>query len=146
MTEKKTKILVAVDGSENSERALKEAKKYGEMSQAEITILSVLNHGFALQSSKETSADNGKTEQTREEIGEAILTEALKSFKDYEGEVYTSLRNGYPADEILEEADFGEFDLIVMGSRGLGLFSRTFLGSVSNKVLNHTKSNVLIVK
>lgn len=139
------KILVSVDGSENSQRALVEAKKYGEISQAEVNILTVLDHGFALRD-KRTQSSSKTEDLSREEIGEEILKESLAYFSDYNGEVYTTLRNGYPADEILEEADFGEFDLIVMGSRGLGVFSRTFLGSVSNKVLNHTNSNVLIVK
>ena len=37
-------------------------------------------------------------------------------------------------------------DLIIMGNRGLGAFSRTFLGSVSNKVINQSKVSVLVVK
>lgn len=139
------KILVAVDGSDNSERALLEAKKHGEAFGAEITILYVLEQSFGLTSSNAKPVKS-KEGMTREEAGEATLKESLKLFEDFEGEVFTTLRNGDPADEILEEAAFGDFDLIIMGNRGLGVFSRTFLGSVSNKVLNHTKTNVLIIK
>lgn len=136
MNEKK--ILVAVDGSDNSERALIEARKHGDAFGAEITILTVLNQSSA--------KSPGKRDQNWEETGQVILTESLKLFDDFKGEVITTVRNGDPADEILEEAEFGDFDLIIMGNRGLGIFSRTFLGSVSNKVLNHTKKNVLVIK
>ncbi|MDN6161950.1 MAG: universal stress protein [Atopostipes sp.] len=145
MEKRRKKILVAVDGSDNSKRALSEAKRYAQMTEAEVTILTVLEHTFALHySSPSDSVDNG--ELNREEAGQAILKEALTFFQDFEGEVHTSLRNGYPASELLEEADDGNFDLIVMGSRGLSAFSRTFLGSVSNKVLNYSDADVLIVR
>ena len=45
-----------------------------------------------------------------------------------------------------KEAKEGDYDLIVMGSRGQGAFSKALLGSVSKKVLNHAEKNVLIVK
>lgn len=40
----------------------------------------------------------------------------------------------------------GDYDLVVMGSRGLGAFSRAMLGSVYNKVLNQVNANVLLIK
>lgn len=126
---------------DNSDRALIEARKQGEKFGAEITILTVLDQSFGLHYTSATSDD-----ETREEAGKTTLDEALTFFDDFEGEVMTTVRNGSPADEILEELEFGEFDLLIMGSRGLGVFSRTFLGSISNKVLHHTKTNVLIIK
>lgn len=135
----KKKILVAVDGSDNSERALIEARKHGEAFDAEVTILTVLDQSSA-------KSPGNRVDKTWEETGGAILEESVKVFDDFDGEVVTTLRNGDPADEILEEANFGDFDLIIMGNRGLGVFSRTFLGSVSNKVLNHTNKNVLVIK
>ena len=47
---------------------------------------------------------------------------------------------------IVEWAEKEEFDLVVMGSRGLNAISRAMLGSVSNKVLNNIHVSVLIVK
>lgn len=144
MSEKK-RILVAVDGSENSDRALIEARKQGDKFGAEVTILTVLDQSFGLHYAN-AKPSKTKDNKTREEAGKAIVDEALTFFDDFEGEVMTTVRNGSAADEILEELEFGEFDLLIMGSRGLGVFSRTFLGSVSNKVLHHTKTNVLIIK
>ena len=80
-----------------------------------------------------------------EKVSELILNESLKVFDDFKGDVNTKLRKGNLADEILLEAE-EEYDLIILGSRVLGVFSRSFLGSVSNKVLNHTRLNVLVIK
>lgn len=47
---------------------------------------------------------------------------------------------------IVERADAGDVDLIIVGSRGLGALDRTTLGSVSNAVVHHTKTPVLIAR
>lgn len=144
MEEKAKKILVAVDGSKNSERAVIEAKKYAELITAEITLLTVIK---PLATAYYGNMELSKVDSEKLESGkEAVLNNALKLFEGYNGEVHTKLRKGNPADEILKEAEDGEYDLIVMGSKGLGAFSRTILGSVSNKILNHTRTNVLIIK
>lgn len=145
MSKKKKKILVAVDGSENSERALIEARKQGDKFGAEITILTVLDQSFALHYAN-VKPPKINDDKTREEAGKAIINDALTFFDNFEGEVMSTIRNGSPADEILEELELGEYDLLIMGSRGVGVFSRTFLGSVSNKVLHHTETDVLIIK
>ena len=138
------KILVTTDGSDNSERALIEVKQYGELIGAEITILSVLDPIAMLGYSYPELSERETT--VLENAGEYVLNEALKIMEGYSGEVKTKLKHGSPADEILKEAENGDYDLIVMGSRGVGVFSRRMLGSVSNKVLNHTITNVFIVK
>lgn len=144
MEEKTEKILVATDGSKNSERAILEAKKYGECVVGEVTILTVMKP-IAITYYGNISLskiDNENIERSKQEI----LRKALEAFEDYPDGVSTKLRKGNPADEILEEAEEGAYDLIIIGSRGLGTFTRTILGSVSNKVLNHADTNVLIVK
>ena len=50
------------------------------------------------------------------------------------------------ANEIITMAEEEKFDLIVMGSRGLGGFTRALLGGVSQKLVTHVDANVLIVK
>lgn len=139
------KILVATDGSANSERALLEAKKYAEHSGGNLTILNIIKPlGYTTWGYQTISIE--ETNETLEKEGEKLLKNSLQLFEDFKGEVNAKFRRGNPADEILNEAEEGDYDLIIMGSRGLGAFSRTILGSVSNKVLNHTKRNVLIVK
>lgn len=143
MEEKKMKILVAIDGSKNSERALIEAKRLGECMAGDLTLITVMKpvNTTYYGNISLSKVDDENIEKKKQEI----LVSALEELEGYPGEVKTKLRKGNPADEILEEAEDG-YDLIVMGSRGLGAFTRTILGSVSNKILNHADTNVLTVK
>lgn len=139
------KILVATDGSENSERALIEAKRYAECTDGEVTILTVVEY-LVMRPYTSVEYPVMPDNEELESVGKSVLTNSLKLFDDFKGEVNTKLRRGNPADEILREARSGEYDLIVIGSKGLGTFSRTILGSVSNKVLNNSMRDVLIIK
>ena len=53
---------------------------------------------------------------------------------------------GSPIDEIQEMVDSKKFDLIVIGSRGMGSLKELFLGSVSNAIVHKSKIPVMIVK
>lgn len=144
MEEKAEKILVAVDGSDNSERALIKAKRHGEQVGGEITILTVVDPiSIGIYRYSELSKQDYDVLKS---VGESILAESLNIIEDSTDKVTTKLKKGSPADEILKEAEDGEYDLIVMGSRGYGVFSKTILGSVSQKILNHTETDVLIIK
>lgn len=170
------KILVPIDGSENSRRALIEAKKWGESFKAKVVILNVvdgtsvhlyrdpyrakdkdLEHYLADEYGMKKTI-KGSTDLEEElleatfineavvDSGKKLLEEELLLFQGFPGEVETKLRRGNPSKEIIKEIDENDYDLVVIGSRGLGAFSRVLLGSVSNKVVNHVDINVLIVK
>lgn len=144
MNEKPEKILVAVDGSDNSKRALIKAKKHRDLINGEITILTVVDPiSIGIYRYSELSQQDYDVLKS---VGDSVLAESLEIIDDTKGEVNTILKKGSPADEILKEAQDGEYDLIVMGSRGFGVFSKTILGSVSQKILNHTETDVLIIK
>ncbi len=140
-------ILVATDGSKNAFKALMKTKQLAQHIGAKVTIINVASLPLPLNI---TSKDHMAIEQEalirNEEKSLLLLEEALKCFEGFNGEVCTVTRNGDAGEEIIEEAEKGDYDLIVMGSRGRGIFSRTILGSVSNKVLNHINKNVLIIK
>lgn len=140
------KILVAVDGSENAKKALDKAKEIALFNNSEVMILNVISdlrnsHPYVIDRVCESEINKVLLEQ-----GKKLLEESLKIFKDYQGKVSTSIKCGDPAREIIEKAEKGEYDLVIMGSRGLNALSRAMLGSVSNKVLNHIKISVLIVR
>ena len=59
--------------------------------------------------------------------------------------VTTRLLDGDPAREILKLAREGEFDVIVMGSRGRGRVSAALLGSVSNRIMHDADVNVIVI-
>lgn len=139
------KILVTTDGSKNSNKALLKAKKIARALDANIEIMTVVRTAVV---SPYLTVDYAPvlSNLTFVKFGEALLKEALGFFDDFEGEVHTTLKSGDPAEMIIKQAELEDYDLIIMGSRGLGTFSRTMLGSVSSKVLNHIDTNVLIVK
>ena len=135
------KILVPIDGSEYSVRALNKAKELGEFYKAEITLLTVIYSGrfenFELQ--KEVI-------NSEEKAGQKLLLEASKVLEGYPYGFKTTSRLGDTANEIISVAEKNDFDLIVLGSRGLGVFSRALLGGVSQKVVTHANTSVMVVK
>ena len=58
----------------------------------------------------------------------------------------TEILTGDPAKVIVNYSKKKKLDIIIMGSRGLGGFSKLLLGSVSSKVVNHVSSSVLVVR
>lgn len=139
------KILVPVDGSQYSRKALEMARELGSALNGEVTILNVLNPAVDLRTMQNKSfyEEVNKSALAR---AKEILEEALNVFSGYEGKVEAVSKNGDAVDEIIKLAEGQRYDLVIMGSRGAGIFSRTLLGSVSDKVVHHIKTSVLIVK
>lgn len=138
------KILVPIDGSQDSYCALKEAELLAESFDSKMIILTVLTDANVIEHypGNFLSTDFKKAQALR---GEKILNKAMETVET-KGEVETCVRVGRASEEILKCAEEKDVDLIVIGSRGLGGFSRTLLGSVSNKVLNTAKIPVLVNK
>ncbi len=138
-------ILVPIDGSKGSKLALEKAIEIGRVMDSQITVVNVIsgliNNPYLIEQEYKVEISKVFSEQ-----GEKVVDEALKLLEDYPGEVKKELRMGDPAEEIITLAENGHYDLLVMGNRGLNAFSRVMMGSVSNRVLNHVKISVLIVK
>jgi len=127
-------LLVGVDGSEHSSNALSFAAKLADEMDSKITLINVQERRlFDL------------SRQTAEELGQKILSEALNTIQKRGLKVDKRLEFGVPSDRIVEVAEEGNHDLIVLGSRGLGAVKRFLLGSVSDDVSNKAKCSVLIV-
>lgn len=130
---KLSKILVAIDGSESAEKALEYAVQLAKKHKAKVTLLNV----------GETKLFGFKPEVARE-VGEHILSDAAAKVKGLK--LNTQLEFGNPAETLIEVAEKGNYDLIVVGSRGLSSVKRFFLGSVSDDISHHAKCSVLIVR
>lgn len=78
--------------------------------------------------------------------GEAILEEGKKIAKSQGLLVETILKDGHAVEEIVKMARDGNFDLIVIGAKGISKFKEILLGSVSHGVTTHAPCPVLIVK
>ncbi|MEE3953613.1 universal stress protein [Peribacillus frigoritolerans] len=136
------KILLAVDGSENSLRAAKEAVKFASLVN-ECVIEAVYIVDFTKAKSQVLHAQ-GKEElelSRRKKI--QPVEELLKSNKlTYEMKIL----HGEPGPTIVDYANNEKFDLVIIGSRGLNSLQEMVLGSVSHKVVKRVKCPVLIIK
>jgi nucleotide-binding universal stress UspA family protein len=128
-----SKILMAIDGSENAKKAVKHAVQLASRLKADITLLNV-------QQSMLFELKPG----VAKDVGERILSEASNEVKGAKFD--KKLEFGNPAETIINVAEKGKYDLIIVGKRGLSTVKRFFLGSVSDDVSHHAKCSVLIVR
>ena len=135
------KILVPIDGSENSIKALNEAKLLATAFNSDITILNVVTTTNLYIEGYEKNVIDINIDASKK-----LLQASLEMFEGCNLNVDILRKFGDIPSEIIKVAEEGNYDLVVMGSRGLGMFSRALMGSVSNKILNHLNKNVYIVK
>jgi nucleotide-binding universal stress UspA family protein len=145
------KVLVAVDGSENSFRALDFALDLAEKYAASVLILNVFQLPAVYTSPDEPDVYSGSRaafirdlQRLHQERLAKASAEARRLKPDLE--VATELKEGEPASQIVEAAKEGDFDVIVVGHRGMGRFSEVFLGGVSERVAHLAKCAVVIIK
>lgn len=138
------KILVAVDGSEGSDRALEMAKAVALPNpEAKLDLVYVVpipllddNQAANFKSILDMMVADGKE----------LLAESEAKIPELSDRVETLIITGTnPATEIIKLLDKGGYDLMVIGSRGLSGI-KAYLGSVSNKVLNGSSVSVLVAK
>lgn len=139
-------ILVPIDGSKISEKAVKTARELGKKFNAKLIILTVIPETSIFEQYPTNFPYTLEIDKANTERAEFVLSDIEEELKDYEGEIETFYTSGNPSEQIVKFAEEKDANLIVMGNRGLGAFSRTLLGSVSNKVINHSKVSVLVVK
>jgi nucleotide-binding universal stress UspA family protein len=138
------KILVGTDGSRCSEKAIEFASKLASMTSSSLTILHVVP---MVASTKEELIKLIKEELEKpEEIGQMHLKKGAEIAKKHGIEAAKKLLRGNPADEILKETKVGRYDFIVVGSRGKRKINEILLGSVSSKLVHHSKVPVLVMK
>ncbi|GAB6988589.1 universal stress protein [Paenibacillus pini] len=136
-------ILVPIDGSVHAERALNEAITLCQNSKTKIQL--AILHVNPTIAMNEPPVGVDLEEYVQEEDQEVVVE--AKSRLLTTGIDYTSTsKNGDPAKVICGQAQEMNADLIIMGSRGLGLMSEMFIGSVSHSVVQHAHCPVMIVK
>ena len=134
-------ILVPVDGSDGSDKAVAHAIGMAEIYGAKLNFLYVANiNQLAINAALSQAILEAVTK-----AGKTILDRAenmVPSGIDKESFSET----GSPAAVILEFEDKLNADLIVMGSRGLGVVKGILLGSVSQYIIERSKCPVLVIK
>ena len=136
-----TNILVAYDGSEHSRKALDMAVQVAQCSNGKLKILYAFDKVPLFLGDDETE----RFIERAMNKGRENLAEATQHLRDLGVEFSTDIVEGPAAEAILRVADVEGCDLIVMGSRGLGMVQGLLLGSVSYRVLHHATIPVLVV-
>ncbi len=132
------KILVAYDGSEFANRALKEAVDLAQKFNGSVTLLHVFWEG-EVKKYEETEIRDQPTMQLMENAEKILKSSKVKH-------ELRSERSNDPPYVILKAAEEGEFDYIAMGSRGRGGAKAWILGSVSSRVVAESSCPVIVVK
>ncbi len=149
------KILVCIDGSENSKKCVRvAAQMIDDFTINEVALIYVHESSFFFpdywQGKYPFSAEEEKQlkniDKRVKEERRLIFAEALEELGANKVKVETIFKVGHPAEEIAGTAEEGAFDMVVIGRRGTGGVKKLFMGSVSSTVLQLIKTNILIVK
>jgi nucleotide-binding universal stress UspA family protein len=131
------KILVAYDGGEPAHRALELAADLAQRFEAKVGVVSVIP---VRPSRVPVNPWDDRAVHTTE-LAEA---KAILAKHGIEPVLYEPA--GDPAVTIEKIADEGGYDMVVVGSRGLGLLSRALQGSVSEHVVTHSTATVVVAR
>jgi nucleotide-binding universal stress UspA family protein len=136
------KILVAIDGSPNSEKALATAVDMAVQFKADLLAVGVAELPEVVAMIDEVDSIRQNADDYFKQIGEAAV-EYAKS----RGVALRSLVvHGHAAAEILRLAENEQADLVVLGRQGHSRIARFFLGSTTDRVSEHCRCAVMIVK
>jgi nucleotide-binding universal stress UspA family protein len=139
-----SKLLVPIDGSDNSFRALNHAIFLSKKISAQTTVLHVMENfpSVYVQSQRVLKTIISKHQEEAKEI-----LDKAKNIGNKNGvKVETVVMKGDATSNIIDFSKKENYDTIIMGRRGMGKFKQLVLGSTSNKVLTHSNSTVVIVK
>ena len=141
------KVLVCLDGSEMSLRALHKAAQWAtDLHLLHVGPISILD---ITQTHLPMGGDDVLPRQVEERLeskGRHILEVAVASLGQTPLKVETHLVLGHPGDQICELAKELEVDCVFISSRGHSALERVFLGSVSDYVVHHCQLPVLVIK
>jgi nucleotide-binding universal stress UspA family protein len=124
----KMKILVGVDGSDYSTWGLMEAISIAKKFSGHIRVITVYKRGGGDEATK-----------TQLKAKQLLVEEGIDSS-------LSAILGSNPSRALVDTAKSEGFDLIVVGSRGLGSAAAFLLGSVSKRVVSKASCDVLVVK
>lgn len=149
------KFLVAVDGSDAGKHAIELAVRLADPHQASLALLTVIEpvtdyYWPGVLPTGEPIPQQAfpveQMEQARRSVAEAVLAQARARCETAGLPCETHIEIGAPRHAICEVAEREPFDLLIIGSRGLGSVQRLMLGSVSDYVIHHAPCPVLVVR
>jgi nucleotide-binding universal stress UspA family protein len=147
------RILVGVDGSDHSVRAVEWLQGFPLPEECEVKLLMVLpfledvirarmlippHHTDYAQAQVDAERQEQEAKEQLDRLAQSLGTSRLQAT----GEI----RRGEPALGLIEAAEEWRADLVVVGSQGLSAVERFVMGSVSENVLRHAPCSVLVVR
>ena len=139
-----SKILVPVDGSDISYRALDSALFLSERLASKITAIHVIEKVPTVYIQSQKILDEILV--THKNESQKILDECSSIATKKGIAINTTLLEGNPASTILEFSQMEKYEVIIIGSRGMWHFKELILGSVSSKILHHSSCPVLLIR
>ena len=135
------KILVPVDGSEYSYKALLHACELAKMQNSNIVLIYVVEKTIPIN-----LLDRKEYLNILRKFGDKSLKKAEKISLNKGIEPKIIIKEGNVVNEIVKCAQKEKCNLIIVGQKGLGATMRLLIGSVSNKLANKSPCSILIVK
>ncbi len=135
------RILVGVDGSDDSRRALEHAARLAQRLDSEVLAV----HALGLLDRLHPGDDLVPSSSHREEITKLFKTEWCAPLDVHHVRSRRIVEDGPPAMALLRLADAEDVDMIIVGSRGVGGFPELLLGSTSMQLVQHATVPVTVI-
>ncbi len=139
-----TNILVALDGSEVSQRALVRAADEAKLWKANLHAIYVIETGLFSSLPLDNTVEIMYSVLEKE--GNEVLEKAKKYGTDMGITVFTHIEQGHAGSEIVTLAEREKVDLIMVGSHGKSNADRLLIGSVSTFVVTHSTTSTMVVR
>ncbi len=136
-------IVVGVDGSGHSRKALERAVAEAVAHDASLTVLTVHQAVRDVYGSASHYPDDAALTDKAKEAAQAETDQVLAALGSQPESVTVTAVHGLPVDELIKASQGA--DMLVLGRRGFGGFARLMMGSVTDQVSRHAHCAVLIV-
>ena len=144
----KARVLLGTDGSRGADFTIKTLGRLADPARTEMTVVSVVPTyspmlfpvAGAAYVPPEVYQQNEAVEKQMRNRAQRQANHAATKLRDSGFEVEAHVESGNPAEQLLKEAESGRFDLVAVGSRGMGPFRRALLGSVSDHLVRHCRA------
>ena len=144
------KILIPIDSSEYSEKAIEQGKAMAEAFDSNVLLLYVLGIKpvpYRYRSTIPHPLRHDPMTEAEQKQAEEMLEDYKTMFVGMTEKVEIMVKHGSVADEIIKVINETDVDFVIMGSHGLGsVLYRNLVGSVTNKVLHYAEKPILVIK
>jgi len=136
-------IVVGVDGSAHSRKALERAAVEAVAHGTPLTVFTVHQAVRDVYGAVSHYAEDASLTEKAKEAAQAEADEVLSGLDSKPASVTVTAVHGLPVDELIKASQGA--DMLVLGRRGFGGFARLMMGSVTDQVSRHAHCAVLVV-